>query len=254
VSTLVLVRHGQSDWNADVRFAGWVDVDLTSEGERQAIQAAELLRANGIAPTSTYTSVLRRAQRTGSAILASLAASSSVCQSWRLNERHYGALQGMTKAQVLREYGAERFRQWRRSYDVAPPPISLGSPWDVPRDRPYFELEPAAIPRSESLADVTARLLPFWHEHIAADLRAGSIVLLVGHSNSLRAMAAYLDRLGGSELMDLNIPTAQPLVYDLDQRLLPIVRGGRYLDPRRAAAAAQAVAVEGQGHELRTEP
>ncbi|MGW0628668.1 2,3-bisphosphoglycerate-dependent phosphoglycerate mutase [Streptomyces sp. NPDC002758] len=231
--TLILLRHGESAWNARNLFTGWADVDLTPWGEQQARRSGELLRAAGLLPAAVHTSVLTRAVRSAALVLEAAGLSQvPVARDWRLNERHYGALQGRDKSDVLGEYGEERFRLWRRSYDVAPPPAT-GTPHDP------------ALPRTESLADVTTRLLPYWHDHIAPDLRAGRTTLVVAHSNSLRALVAHLDRLGREELLGLNIPTAMPLRYDLDERLAPVVRGGRYLDPRAAAAAAAEVADEG---------
>ncbi|MYZ40189.1 MULTISPECIES: 2,3-bisphosphoglycerate-dependent phosphoglycerate mutase [unclassified Streptomyces] len=233
--TLILLRHGESEWNSRNLFTGWVDVDLTPHGEEQAREAGRSLRTAGLLPDVAHTSVLRRSVRTGTLALAALGRPQApLSRDWRLNERHYGALQGRDKSEVLREYGAERFRLWRRSYDLAPPPLPPGDDEDG---------EPA--PRTESLADVSARLLPHWYEVIAPDLRAGRTVLVVAHSNSLRALAAHLDGLDHDELMELNIPTGIPLCYTLDEHLAPVVRGGRYLDPVGAAEAARAVAKEG---------
>ncbi|MFF3465108.1 2,3-diphosphoglycerate-dependent phosphoglycerate mutase [Streptomyces sp. NPDC002619] len=255
--TLILLRHGESAWNARNLFTGWADVDLTPWGEQQARRSGELLCAAGLLPAAAHTSVLTRAVRSAALVLEAAGLSQvPVARDWRLNERHYGALQGRDKSDVLREYGEERFRLWRRSYDVAPPPAT-GTPHDpAPPPATGTPHDPApppatgtphdpALPRTESLADVTTRLLPYWHNHIAPDLRAGRTTLVVAHSNSLRALVAHLDRLGREELLGLNIPTAMPLRYDLDERLAPVVRGGRYLDPRAAAAAAAEVADEG---------
>ncbi|MFE7122651.1 2,3-diphosphoglycerate-dependent phosphoglycerate mutase [Streptomyces sp. NPDC057617] len=238
--TLILLRHGESEWNSRNLFTGWVDVDLTPHGEEQARRAGRLLRTAGLLPDVAHTSVLRRSVRTGTLALAALGRPGApLTRSRRLNERHYGALQGKDKSAVLREYGEERFRLWRRSYDVAPPPLT-------PDDGPAPEgADAERAPLTESLADVSARLLPHWHDVIAPDLRAGRTVLVVAHSNSLRALAAHLDGLDRDELMELNIPTGIPLLYTLDEHLTPIVRGGRYLDPVTAAEAARAVAQEG---------
>ncbi|MFE1957812.1 2,3-diphosphoglycerate-dependent phosphoglycerate mutase [Streptomyces sp. NPDC059479] len=233
--TLILLRHGESEWNSRNLFTGWVDVDLTPHGEEQAREAGRSLRTAGLLPDVAHTSVLRRSVRTGTLALAALGRPQvPLTRGWRLNERHYGALQGRDKSEVLREYGAERFRLWRRSYDLAPPPLPPGDDEDG-----------GPAPRTESLADVSARLLPHWYEVIAPDLRAGRTVLVVAHSNSLRALAAHLDGLDHDELMELNIPTGIPLRYTLDEHLAPVVRGGRYLDPAGAAEAARAVAEEG---------
>ncbi|MEU3984389.1 2,3-bisphosphoglycerate-dependent phosphoglycerate mutase [Streptomyces sp. NPDC026672] len=247
--TLILLRHGESAWNARNLFTGWTDVGLTPWGEQQARRGGQLLRAAGLTPVAAHTSALTRAVR--SCALALEAAGLTgvpVTADWRLNERHYGALTGREKSEVLREYGEERFRLWRRSYDAAPPPAE-----DAPDDvagvaadgAAYAGVPRALLPRTESLADVTARLLPYWHDRIAPGLRAGNTVLVVAHSNSLRALVAHLDGLGRDELLHLDIPTAMPLVYDLDDRLVPRVRGGRYLDPKAARAAAAEVADEG---------
>ncbi|QXE33012.1 2,3-bisphosphoglycerate-dependent phosphoglycerate mutase [Streptomyces sp. GMY02] len=250
--TLILLRHGESEWNSRNLFTGWVDVDLTPHGEEQARRAGRLLRTAGLLPDVAHTSVLRRSVRTGTLALAALGRPGApLTRSWRLNERHYGALQGKDKSAVLREYGEERFRLWRRSYEVAPPPLTpdedetslVGTP---DQDGPGpAGADGERAPRTESLADVTARLLPHWHEVVAPDLRAGRTVLVVAHSNSLRALAAYLDGLDRDELMELNIPTGIPLLYTLDEQLAPIARGGRYLDPVTAVEAARAVAREG---------
>ncbi|MEU0966266.1 2,3-bisphosphoglycerate-dependent phosphoglycerate mutase [Streptomyces sp. NPDC005917] len=244
--TLILLRHGESEWNARNLFTGWADVDLTPFGEEQARRSGELLRDNGLAPDAVHTSALTRAVRT--ATLAARAAGRSaapVTRHWRLNERHYGALQGREKSEILREFGEERYRLWRRSYDATPPPLADGGAGDAWEDPRYAALPRALLPRAESLADVTARLLPCWHDAIVPDLRAGRTLLVVAHSNSLRALVVHLDRLSHEELLALNIPTAMPLRYDLDQNLVPRARGGRYLDPRASAAAAE-VADEGR--------
>jgi 2,3-bisphosphoglycerate-dependent phosphoglycerate mutase len=245
--TLILLRHGESEWNAENRFTGWVDVGLTPEGEQQALRSGRLLREAGLPPDALHTSVLTRAVRSGA--LATRAAGRPgvpATSHWRLNERHYGALQGRAKHETLRRYGEERFRHWRRAYDGTPPPIAPGDPWDTSGDPRYAHLPPGLLPRTESLADVTARLLPHWHEAVVPDLRAGRTVLVVAHSNSLRALVAHLDRLSREEVMTLNIPTGNPLVYELGEGLEPAVRGGRYLGPGAAAAAAE---VAGQGRE-----
>jgi 2,3-bisphosphoglycerate-dependent phosphoglycerate mutase len=244
--TLILLRHGESAWNAGNLFTGWTDVDLTPRGAQQARDCGALLRAAGFAPDAVHSSVLTRAVRT-----ATLAARSAgrprvrIRAHWRLNERHYGALQGREKSEVLREFGEERFLLWRRSYDTAPPPVAEGAAGDVSDDPRYAHVPRSLLPRTESLADVTARLLPYWHEAVVPDLRAGRTTLVVAHSNSLRALVAHLDRLGRAEVPALNIPTAMPLRYDLGEDLVPLVRGGRYLDPVAAEAAAAEVSAEG---------
>ncbi|MFI6343975.1 2,3-diphosphoglycerate-dependent phosphoglycerate mutase [Streptomyces sp. NPDC050560] len=252
--TLILLRHGESEWNSKNLFTGWVDVGLTARGEEQARAAGVLIRAAGLAPATAHTSVLRRAYRTCHlALRAAGTPKAPVARTRRLNERHYGALQGRDKAEVLHTYGEERFRAWRRSYDAAPPPIEPGDPWDV---CPAGDTSGEPVPRTESLADVTARLLPYWEAEIAPALREGAgPVLVVAHSNSLRALAAHLDGLGGEELMRLNIPTGIPLAYELDPALRPVRRGGSYLDPVAAEAGARAVAEEGhRGRAPETRP
>ncbi|MFJ9535999.1 2,3-diphosphoglycerate-dependent phosphoglycerate mutase [Streptomyces sp. NPDC101225] len=244
--TLILLRHGESAWNAKNLFTGWSDVDLTSRGEDQARGSGRSLRAAGLVPQSVHTSVLTRAVRTAALAVEAAGAAAPIARHWRLNERHYGALQGREKSEILREFGPERFRMWRRSYDEAPPPAPEGGTGDVAHDARYADLPRELLPRTESLADVTARLLPYWREAVVPDLRAGRTVLVVAHSNSLRALAARLDRLGRAELLDLDIPTGLPLRYDLDDDLVPRVRGGRYLDPRAAAEAAAEVADQGR--------
>ncbi|MGY6022776.1 2,3-bisphosphoglycerate-dependent phosphoglycerate mutase [Streptomyces spinosirectus] len=245
--TLILLRHGESAWNSKNLFTGWIDVDLTSRGEDQARDSGQLLRAAGLLPQSVHTSALTRAVRTAALALAAAGhPPATIARHWRLNERHYGALQGREKSEILREFGEERFRLWRRSYDEAPPPAPAGGTGDMAHDAHGADLPREPLPRTESLADVTARLLPYWHEAVAPDLRAGRTVLVVAHSNSLRALVAHLDRLGREELLDLNIPTGMPLRYDLDEDLVPLLRGGRYLDPHAAAEAAAEVAEQGR--------
>ncbi len=244
--TLVLLRHGESEWNAKNLFTGWVDVDLTPKGEAEARRGGELLRDNGLLPDVVHTSVLRRAIRTCE--LALHAADRhwiAVRRSWRLNERHYGALQGKDKKQTLQEYGEEQFMLWRRSYDTPPPPIEPGSRFSQDADPRYAGLG-ADMPASECLADVVARMLPYWESDVVPDLRAGKVVLLAAHGNSLRALVKHLDGLGDEEVVGLNIPTGMPLLYELDDDLRPTVPGGRYLDPEAAAAAAAAVAHQGR--------
>ncbi|HEY3873106.1 MAG TPA: phosphoglyceromutase [Actinocrinis sp.] len=246
MKTLILLRHGDSAWNAENLFAGWIDVDLTPLGEEQARTAGRQLQDAGLLPDSAHTSVLTRAVRTGSlALEAAGRAWVPAAHHWRLNERHYGALQGKDKKAVREQYGDELFRLWRRSYDAPPPPAGPDDAWQISNDQRYAELPRDAIPRAESLADVTRRLLPYWYDAIVPDLRAGRTVLVAAHSNSLRALVAHLDRLGEPELLELNIPTGTPLVYDLDDDMAPLERGGRYLDPQAAAEGAEAVANQG---------
>ncbi len=246
VSTLVLLRHGESEWNSRGLFAGWVDVGLTERGEDQARRSGRRLRETGLLPTVLYTSVLSRAIRSGSLALEAAGRQwVPVRRHWRLNERCYGALQGQGRKAVRARYGDEQFTLWRRSYDVAPPPLPPVSRWDVSDDPRYAGLPPALVPRTESLRDVVARLLPYWYDAIIPDLRAGHTVLVTAHGNSLRALVAHLDRLSRDEIVELNIPTGMALVYELDTSLRPRVRGGRYLDPAEAGAAAALVARQG---------
>jgi 2,3-bisphosphoglycerate-dependent phosphoglycerate mutase len=247
MQTLILLRHGESEWNSKNLFTGWVDVDLTPLGEQQARHSGRLLRAAGLLPSTVHTSVLTRAVRTGT--LAAEAAGRAwipAARHWRLNERHYGALQGRDKNEVMRAYGEEQFQLWRRSYDMPPPPAGPEDAWDVSNDARYAGLPRDLLPSGESLADVSARLLPYWYDSVVPDLRAGRTVLVVAHSNSLRALVAHLDGLDRDEVLTLNIPTGIPLRYDLDGDLAPLVRGGRYLEPETAALAARAVADQGR--------
>jgi 2,3-bisphosphoglycerate-dependent phosphoglycerate mutase len=247
VGTLVLLRHGESEWNAKNRFTGWVDVDLTGLGEEQARLGGLQLGQAGLLPTVTHTSLLTRAIRTSNIAVESCDRNwVPVKRHWRLNERHYGALQGLDKSTTREKYGEEQFLLWRRSYDVPPPPIEPGSPWDVSGDPRYRLLARDLVPSTECLADVVHRMLPYWYDAIVPDLRAGEVVLVVAHGNSLRALVAHLDRLTRQEVVGLNIPTGQPLKYELDEDLQPVVRGGEYLDPEAARAAAEAVAAQGR--------
>ncbi len=245
-ATLVLLRHGESEWNAKNLFTGWVDVGLTSKGQDEANTGGELLRESGLLPDVVHTSVLRRAIR--SAEIALDAADRlwiPVTRTWRLNERHYGALQGKDKAQVRAEYGEEQFMLWRRSYDVPPPPLPADSDMSARHDPRYDALPPDVLPDTECLKDVVVRLLPYWYDAIVPDLRAGWTVLVVAHGNSLRALVKHLDAISDEEISGLNIPTGIPLRYDLDDDLRPVRRGGTYLDPESAAEASAAVARQG---------
>ncbi len=248
VGTLVLLRHGESEWNAKNLFTGWVDVDLTAQGESEARRGGELLGEAGLRPDLVHTSVLRRAIR--SAELALRAAGRDwipVRRSWRLNERHYGALQGKNKKQTLQEYGEEQFMLWRRSYDVPPPPIARGDEFAQFDDDRYAGLPPELCPATECLKDVLGRALPYWYDAIVPDLRTGATVLVAAHGNSLRAIVKHLDQISDGAIAGLNIPTGIPLRYDLDPvTLRPLVPGGQYLDPAAATAAAAAVASQGR--------
>lgn len=243
-STLVLLRHGQSEWNASNLFTGWVDVDLTDQGRAEAVRGGELMAEQGVLPDVLYTSLLRRAITT-----AHLALESAdrlwipVRRDWRLNERHYGALQGLDKAATKEKYGEEQFMAWRRSYDTPPPPIEKGSEFSQDADPRYADI--GGGPLTECLADVVARFVPYYTGAIEPDLKAGKTVLIAAHGNSLRALVKYLDGMSDEDVVGLNIPTGIPLRYDLDENLKPKLPGGTYLDPEAAAAGAAAVASQG---------
>lgn len=246
-STLILLRHGESEWNAKNLFTGWVDVDLSDQGRLEATRGGQLLAEHNVMPDVVHTSVLSRAIATANRALEAAGRSwIPVRRSWRLNERHYGALQGKNKAQTLDEFGEEQFMLWRRSYDTPPPPIDPESEWAQTSDVRYADLPPDALPQTECLADVVKRLMPYWQDDIVADLRDGKTVLVVAHGNSLRALVKHLDDISDEDIAALNIPTGIPLVYRLDANLKPIVTGGEYLDPDAAASAAAAVAAQGK--------
>ena len=242
---LILLRHGQSDWNEKNLFTGWVDVPLTEKGRAEASRGGELLAAEGLEPDVLHTSLLKRAITTAN--LALEAADRQwipVKRSWRLNERHYGALQGKDKAQVKEEFGEEQFMVWRRSFDVPPPALDDDSEFSQAGEERYADIGPEA-PRTEALKQVIDRLLPYWEEQIVPDLKAGKTVLVAAHGNSLRALVKHLDGISDDEIAGLNIPTGIPLYYELDQDLKPVTAHGRYLDPEAAAAGAAAVAAQG---------
>ncbi len=248
LGTLVLLRHGESEWNAKNLFTGWVDVDLSPRGEDEARRGGELLREAGLLPDVVHTSVLRRAIRTAD-IALDVADRQwiPVRRSWRLNERHYGALQGKNKRQTLEEYGEEQFMLWRRSYDTPPPPLPDDAEWSQVGDPRYATLPPELMPRTECLADVVERMLPYWYDQIVPDLHDGRVTLVAAHGNSLRALVKHLDGISDEAIAALNIPTGIPLRYDLDPRTLrPLTPGGAYLDPAAAAEAAAAVANQGR--------
>jgi len=246
--TLVLLRHGESVWNSEGLFTGWVDVALSDKGMKEAEHAGELLREAGLSPDVVHTSVLTRAIQTANAALESAGLLwLPVRRSWRLNERHYGALQGKNKAQTREQYGDEQFMLWRRSYDTPPPPLADDDPMSQSADPRYAALPPELRPNTECLRDVLWRMLPYWQDAIVPDLLAGQTVLVVAHGNSLRALVKHLDRVSDDEIAGLNIPTGIPLRYDLDADLRPVVPGGTYLDPEAAAAGAAAVASQGRG-------
>jgi len=247
MATLVLLRHGESEWNQKNLFTGWVDVDLTTGGESEARRGGELLVEHGLLPEVLHTSLLRRAIRTAEITLANADwLWIAVRRSWRLNERHYGALQGKDKAQIRTEFGDEQFMLWRRSYDVPPPPIADDDQYSQAADVRYAGLPPEARPRTECLKDVMVRMLPYWYDAVVPDLGQDGTVLVVAHGNSLRALVKHLDGIGDDEIAALNIPTGIPLVYQLDDAFRPVTKGGSYLDPEAAAEAAEAVRNQGR--------
>ncbi len=243
---LVLMRHGESQWNLENRFTGWTDVDLTEAGREQARQAAQLLKQEGYDFDVAFTSVLKRAIRTLWIVLDELDRMYlPVHPSWRLNERHYGALQGLNKAETAAKYGEEQVLIWRRAYAVAPAPLESDDPRHPRFDPRYAGIDPALLPSTECLADTVARVVPYWNEQIAPAIKAGKRVLISAHGNSLRALIRHLDNLSDDEIVKLNIPTGQPLVYELDADLKPIRH--YYLgDPDAIAAAMAAVAAQGK--------
>jgi 2,3-bisphosphoglycerate-dependent phosphoglycerate mutase len=247
MKTLVLLRHGESEWNAKGLFTGWVDVGLSEVGAQEARNGGQLLSQSGIRLDTLHTSVLTRAIQTANLALEEAGLLwLPVQRSWRLNERHYGALQGKDKAATRREFGDEQFMLWRRSYDVPPPPIADDDPLSQSDDPRYASLPPEARPKTECLKDVVARMLPYWYDAVVPDLNAGQNVLVVAHGNSLRALVKHLDGISDAAIAELNIPTGIPLVYELDDAFRPEVPGGRYLDPEAAAEAAEAVRNQGR--------
>jgi len=242
--TLVLLRHGESTWNKENRFTGWTDVDLSDRGRQEAEEAGRLLKDGGYVFDLAYTSVLKRAIRT---LWIALDVTDlmwiPVTNSWRLNERHYGALQGLNKAETAARHGDAQTKIWRRSYDIPPPPLAPDDPRHPSRDPRYRNLRPAELPLTESLKDTVARFLPFWHDTIAPSIASGQRVLIAAHGNSLRALVKYLDHVSDTDIVELNIPTGIPLVYELDDSLHS--RRHFYLgDPKAAADAAARVAAQ----------
>nr|WP_275580968.1 phosphoglyceromutase [Natronosporangium hydrolyticum] len=248
VGTLVLLRHGESVWNAENLFTGWVDVDLSERGEAEARRGGHLLSESGLLPDVLHTSLQRRAIRTAQLALdACDRLWIPVHRSWRINERHYGSLQGKNKKQIREEFGDEQFMIWRRSYDTPPPPIADDDKWSQVGEARYAALPPELVPRTECLKDVVGRALPYWYDAIVPDLQAGRTVLVSAHGNSLRALVKHLDQISEEEIVGLNIPTGIPLRYDLDLATMrPVTPGGEYLDPEAAAASIAAVANQGR--------
>lgn len=244
---LILLRHGESEWNAKNLFTGWVDVDINDKGVAEAKRAAELLQAEGLLPDKLHTSLLRRAIHTANLALDGCDRHwIPVDRSWRLNERHYGGLQGLDKAETLEKYGQEQFMLWRRSYDTPPPVLEKDaefSQWDDPR---YADVPEDERPQTECLADVVARMLPYWESAIKPDLGDDTVVLITAHGNSLRALVKHLDGISDADIAGLNIPTGIPLLYELDEAYQPLTPGGRYLDPEAAKASIEAVKNQGK--------
>ena len=243
---LILLRHGESEWNAKNLFTGWVDVRLSAAGEAEAARGGKLLAERNLLPDVVHTSLLRRAIHTSQLAL-------DVCdrhwipvrRSWRLNERHYGALQGKDKKETLAKYGEEQFKLWRRSYDTPPPAIEANDPYSQANDARYADLG-AQLPATECLKDVVTRMIPYWQESIIPDLKAGKRVLVTAHGNSLRALVMHLDGISEADIAELNIPTGIPLLYELDNDFKPLKIGGEYLDPAAAKSAIEAVANQGR--------
>ena len=243
---LILLRHGESEWNAKNLFTGWVDVKLSDKGRQEAKRGGELLKERGLLPNVVHTSLLRRAIATSQIALDEADRSwIPVRRTWRLNERHYGALQGKDKAQTLAAYGEEQFMLWRRSFDVPPPPIDDADEFSQANDERYADLG-EELPKSECLKDVVIRMLPYWHDSIIPDLRAYKTVLVTAHGNSLRALVKHLDGISDADIAGLNIPTGIPLLYELNDYFTPVKTGGEYLDPIAAAEAITAVANQGK--------
>ena len=243
---LILLRHGESEWNAKNLFTGWVDVRLSEKGQAEAKRGGELLKERGLLPNIVHTSLLRRAINTSQIALDECdRAWIPVHRSWRLNERHYGALQGKDKAQTLAAYGEEQFMLWRRSFDVPPPPIEDNDEFSQAHDLRYADLG-SSLPKSECLKDVVDRMLPYWFDAIIPDLTAHKTVLVTAHGNSLRALVKHLDGISDADIAGLNIPTGIPLLYELNDDFTPVKVGGEYLDPAAAADAITAVANQGK--------
>ena len=245
--TMILLRHGQSEWNLENLFTGWTDVGLTELGREEAVTAGELLTDEGLIPTHLHTSVLKRAIHTAELTLTTMDLSYlPVQRSWRLNERHYGALQGLNKKETADKHGAEQVLVWRRSYDIPPPPLESDDERHPSHDPRYADLPLDLVPSTEALVNVVVRMLPYWYDSIVPDLLMGRVPIIVAHGNSLRALVKHLDGVSEEEIVDLNIPTGIPLVYELDESFQPV--SSRYLGDQEAAeAAAAAVAAQAEG-------
>ena len=244
--TLVLLRHGESQWNAKNLFTGWVDVDLTDKGRAEAVRGGQLLKESGLLPDVLHTSLLRRAITTANIALdAADRHWIPVKRDWRLNERHYGALQGKDKKQTMEQFGEEQFMLWRRSYDTPPPPLPADDEYSQADDPRYKGIDGTA-PDTECLKDVVVRLVPYWESEIVPELKAGKVVAVAAHGNSLRALVKHLDGISDADIAGLNIPTGIPLVYTLDENFTPVTKGGEYLDPEAAKDAIAAVANQGK--------
>ena len=247
--TLVLVRHGESEWNKQNLFTGWFDSDLSERGVEEAVEAGRMMKERGLEPDVAHTSLQTRAIRTLHLALDQLERLwIPVHKHWRLNERHYGDLQGKNKAQIREEFGDAQLMKWRRSYDVPPPPLDPDDPRHARVDPRYRDLAPDVVPASECLKDVVERMLPYWFDAIVPDLRAGRVVVVSAHGNSLRALLKHLDRIPDDEIAELNVPTGIPMLVELDEELRPTEPDlvARYLDPERARAGAEAVAKQAQ--------
>ncbi len=244
---LILLRHGESEWNSKNLFTGWVDVDLNEKGVGEAKRGGQLLAEQDLLPTKLHTSLLRRAIHTAYLALDECDRHwIPVQRSWRLNERHYGGLQGLNKAETLERYGEDQFMAWRRSYDTPPPVLEKDAEYSQWNDPRYADIPEDERPQTECLKDVVARMLPYWESDIKPDLVAGETVLVTAHGNSLRALVKHLDEISDDDIAALNIPTGIPLYYELDDNFQPVTRGGRYLDPEAAEAGQKAVASQGK--------
>ena len=243
---LILLRHGESEWNAKNLFTGWVDVELSDKGRAEATRGGQLLKEANLLPDVLHTSLLTRAINTADIALSSAGVVGiPIKRSWRLNERHYGSLQGKDKAATLKEYGEQQFQLWRRSFDSPPPPIADDDQYSQKNDPKYANLG-ESLPKTECLKDVVARVIPYLNDEIKSDLVSGKVVLITAHGNSIRAIVKYLDDISDTDIAGVNIPTGIPLLYELNESFKPITKGGRYLDPEAAKASIEAVANQGR--------